>query len=129
MKKLILAVLLLRASTLFGQESLHCIPLSESRVIHERALKSIGLDIIVNEQAGKIVILENSLLSQHESFTKELTEEREKLQLQKEITAHTESISNTYQEEKKSLKKQVRRLKWQRIGLGVIAVAAIGLSL
>jgi hypothetical protein len=108
---------------------LHCIPLSESRIVHERALKSIGLDIIVNEQAGKIVILENSLLSQHESFTQELQVEREKLQLQKEITAHTESIVTTYQEEKKTLKKQVRRLKWQRTGLAAVAVLVIGLSL
>jgi hypothetical protein len=98
-------------------------------VVYEKALKSIGLEIIVNEQAGKIVILENSLASQHESFTKELQIEIEKFQIQKQITAHTESISNTYQEEKDILKKQVRRLKWQRAGLGVLTVVVIWLSL
>jgi hypothetical protein len=87
------------------------------------------LDIIVNQQEGKIITLENSLQSQHESFTRELAETNDKLSIQKEITEHTESVSKVYKEENEYLKKRVRRLKWQRVGLGALVIVVTVLSL
>lgn len=92
-------------------------------------MKSIGLDVIVNEQAGKIITLENSLQSQHASFTKELAETNDKLKIQTEITEHAESVSQVYKEENTHLKKKVRGLKWQRAGLGIAVIVVVGMSL
>lgn len=103
--------------------------MSDARIAYTRALKSIGLDVIVNEQAGKIITLENSLESQHASFTKELVETNNKLKIQKEITKHAESISEVYKEENTHLKKKVRGLKWQRAGLGIAVIVVTVLAL
>lgn len=129
MKKLILAGLLLLSLTALGQGLSHCLPLNESRILHELALKSISLDSMLVNREDRIIILVESIASQHESFMDQLSVEREKLQIQTEITAHQESVSNSFKEENEYLQKQIRRLKWQRVGLGVIAVAVIGLSL
>jgi hypothetical protein len=97
-------------------------------VVYERALKSLYMDTIIHEQEGKIIILENQVKTQYSNFQSLLKIESEKLVLQKEITVHTENIVSVYQQEKASLKKQVRRLKWQRLGLGLVSVVAIGLA-
>jgi uncharacterized protein YdcH (DUF465 family) len=86
------------------------------------------MDTIIHEQEGKIIILENQVKTQYSNFQSLLKIESEKLVLQKEITVHTENIVSVYQQEKASLKKQVRRLKWQRLGLGLVSVVAIGLA-
>jgi hypothetical protein len=84
--------------------------------------------MLVNRE-DKILILENELSSQHDSFTEELNVEREKLKIQNEITKHSESVAGTYKSENEDLKKKVRRLKWQRAGLGLLTVAVIIISL
>jgi hypothetical protein len=110
-------------------DSLYCLPIGKARQLVSVALKARLADSLLSYADSRIALLESEKLSSYQSFTNLLKIEREKLQLQKEITAHTESVSNTYQEEKKSLKKQVRRLKWQRIGLGLISVVVIVVSL
>jgi hypothetical protein len=130
MKRLIIAGLLLQSWTAYGQESsMHCLPLSESRVIHQMAAQSVVMAETLTNRDSRIVVLEKQVKDQYAGFSEQLKIESEKLQLQKEITAHTESIVTTYQEEKKTLKKQVRRLKWQRAGLAAVAVLVIGVSL
>jgi chemotaxis response regulator CheB len=108
---------------------MHCLPLSESRVIHQMAAQSVVMAETLTNRDSRIVVLEKQVKDQYAGFSEQLKIESEKLQLQKEITAHTESIVTTYQEEKKTLKKQVRRLKWQRAGLAAVAVLVIGVSL
>lgn len=87
------------------------------------------LESVDSLQSARIALHESEMLSVHSSFTNLLKIEQDKNKLQQEITAHSESIINTYEAEKKSLKKQVRRLKWQRAGLGVLVLVVVGISL
>ena len=93
------------------------------------ALKSIALDSLLHNRESKIFVLESASEKMRIDFENLLSIEQEKFQVQKEITAHTESVANTYKEEAAHLRKQNRKLKWQRAGLGAVAVIALLIAL
>jgi hypothetical protein len=86
-------------------------------------------DQLNNTLAHRVQLLESEKLSSYQSFTNLLKIERDKNKIQSEIILHSESISTVYKEENEHLKKKVRRLKWQRIGLGAMVVVVVGVSL
>jgi hypothetical protein len=112
-----------------GQDSLHCIPLEESRSLHQIAAGVIKLEEQLQNRGARIIILENRLEKQHFGFSEQLKIEREKADLRTEMFDHATKINDSYLEENKGLKKKVRNLKWQRAGLGVLVIVVTLLSL
>lgn len=110
-------------------DTTYCLPIVKARMLIADALRLRVSDSVNMNLSGRIVLLESQYESFYQSFTNLLKIESEKLKLQKEITINTESVSATYQEENEHLKKQNKRLKWQRVGLGVITVVVIVLSI
>lgn len=101
------------SSILYGQSSLHCIPLGESRVIHERALKSIRMDTIIHEQGLKIELLTQQNGKQRSDFEKLIGIEQNKFQLQKEISDHTSKLSESYRDQLAYISKKERKQRIQ----------------
>lgn len=123
-------MLMLLNSIAFSQPSTnYCMPIETARLLAEDAVKKRVLDTLVNTQSQKIQLLTDQNFKTYNDFQALLSIERQKLQTQKEITLHSESISTVYKEENKYLKKKVRRLKWQRIGLGALVVVVVGISI
>jgi hypothetical protein len=98
-------------------------------VIHERALKSIRLEHLVDSLKGKIVVLNAASAAYSESLERELSLEREKVKLNQELTAHQRLISDSYLQQSEHYRKQSRKRMWQRNGLVLILVVVVGLSL
>lgn len=126
MKRLTFATLLLLSWILcaqsFGQA--HCIPLDESRWLHEQALKAVTLDSIVHSQGKQIEILRTINTEQYQDFQKLLSIEREKFATQKEITADFVRLADSWREEAEFYQK---RYKKQRRQKGVLTIGAVGL--
>lgn len=110
-------------------DSAYCLPIGKARLLLADALR-LRVQVLLNDTLSvRVSLLENQVETQYTSFTKLLKIEADKLQIQKEITLHTESISGTYKDQNDTLKKQARKLKWQRAGLAVITLVVVGLSL
>lgn len=126
MKRLTFATLLLLSWILsgpaFGQA--HCIPLDESRWLHEQALKAVALDSIVHSQGKQIDLLRDINSEQYRDFQKLLAIEREKFATQKGITADFVRLADSWREEAEFYQK---RYKKQRRQKGVLTIGAVGL--
>lgn len=106
-----------------------CVPLAKARLLVADALRLRVADSLNNVQSSHIALLEVQYNSAYSSFTNLLKIEQEKTKLQQEINLHNEFLVSSYKAENDLLKKQVRKLKWQRAGLGVLTVVVIVLSL
>jgi ElaB/YqjD/DUF883 family membrane-anchored ribosome-binding protein len=89
----------------------------------------IKLEEMLVVRESRITIIENQAENQYNDFTKRLNIESEKQKVQAEIIDHLQKVANSHKEENEHLKKKVRRLKWQRIGLGALIVVVVGISL
>lgn len=106
----------------FGQA--HCIPLDESRWLHEQALKAVALDSIVHSQGKQIEILRTINTEQYQDFQKLLSIERKKFATQKEITADFVRLADSWREESEYYRKKYKKQRRQK---GVLTVGAVGL--
>lgn len=129
MKISILAGLLLLSSILSAQPSLHCIPLNESRVIHDRALKSVYLDSAVNALEGKMIVLEENSARRDNSFQSLLSEHKGKNKILGEMLDHQKSLTESYKDENGALRKQVKREKRKTKAAGIIGLVVIVIAL
>jgi hypothetical protein len=125
LRKLITATLglviltLYAGSCCYAQSEVHCMPLEESRIIHEMAHESL----LIPELKGKIDLLENQRTDYQKSFDELMAVEKEKYRVQLAKFDEQVKISQSYDQEIKGLKKAERRARRQRnvaIGLGVI---------
>jgi hypothetical protein len=114
-----LLTLILYGGSCYAQGEVHCLPLDESRIIHEMAHESL----LIPELKGKIDLLESQRDDYRRSFDELMAVEKEKHLVQLEKFDEQVKISQSYDQELKGLKKAERRARRQRnvaIGLGVI---------
>jgi len=129
MKALILVGLLFLNLTLFGQDSLHCIPLNESRVVHELALKSLSLDSMLQNREGKIIILEDKSATREKDFAELLGIQKQKDIYFREITDHLNSLVESYKSEAKENRWQATKFKILAVLEGIALAALIIIAL
>lgn len=113
------------ASGLVCTAQVHCIPISESILLHEDAVKLRSQIALTDSLEGAIVILQTEKAKTFESLNQIIVIEKEKTQLQSGQSEHYKHLSTAYQDENKRLKKEVRKARWQRNGAVLIGVVLI----
>src|SRR5688572_17611603 len=90
-----LLTLILYGGSCYAQSEVHCMPLEESRIIHEMAHESL----LIPELKGKIELLENQRSDYRKSFDELLANEKEKYRVQLEKFDEQVKISQSYDQE------------------------------
>lgn len=110
-------------------DSVYCLPIGKARLLVADALKLRVMESLNDTLSQRVYLLESRYTEAYNSFTNLLKIERQKQELRSELFKHMESVAGTYKSENEVLKKKVRRLKWQRAGLGVLTVLVVVVSL
>lgn len=106
----------------------HCLSLSDSRRLHEDAVKRYYFEALADSLSSQVDLLHDENKSLRTSYELIVKLERKNLiDLRQNIKNH-KTISESLEEEKKHLEKKVKSRAWQRNGLGVIAIAILVLS-
>lgn len=108
---------------------LHCIPLAESRKLHEDAVKSYQYKALADSLQGKVIVLEEEKSAENERFNALLNQEREKTAIQAELKDHQKALNDTYIIECQTCQKQDKRHRHQRNALGLALIVVIILAL
>ncbi len=113
MRKLILGVLLMQSLTLPGQSTLHCIPRSESEILHEMAGKYlVAHDEIINLNE-RIDTLQDRVTTQQADFKKLLVLSEKKYLAQKQVSENMASLSNSFRDQLTYYQKKERKQRIQ----------------
>ena len=104
---------------------MHCLPLNESRVIHQMAMQKLIQDSLITELSGKITLLEDEKTTIRRDFTALLAAETEKTNLANQVSEQQKLVSQSFERENKELRKKNRYLKWQRNGSVVIGLILV----
>jgi hypothetical protein len=114
-------ILIAYASSCYAQDKLHCIPLNESRIIHQMAHESL----LVPELKGKIELLEAEKVNYRKTFDELIALERVKTRMELEKFEVQVKVSSSYESQLKALEKEARKARRGRdvaIGLGIILI-------
>lgn len=125
----LLGNLILSGPPCYSQGSLHCIPIGESRVIHEYAVKYVQSIQLVDSLESKIVVLENRFVETSADYHQLLNAEKQKNDQLAGKFQDQERITVVTNDQNKALNKKAKRYKWQRNGLGGLLVIVIALAL
>lgn len=124
MVKLIFVALLLQSWILRAQNTLHCIPVAESEVIHEMAGKYLGAaDALLNRDA-RIVTLEKTIDRGTRDYETRISILTANLADQKAISADFQKHSQSFADQLTYYEKINRKQKRQNTGLKI----ALGLA-
>lgn len=120
-------MLLFQSWIVQGQNTLHCIPIEESRIIHEMAGKYLGSRDALLNRDERIIVLENDVKHQKKNYELLLKIAATNLQDQQAISTdyqkHSQSFANELSQYQKISKKQKRQnilLKGLLIVAGVV---------
>lgn len=106
---------------------MHCLPLSESRVIHQLAFQKLIQDSLITELGAKIDLLEDEKTTIRRDFTALLAAETEKTSLANQVSEQQKLVSQSFERENKELKKENRSLRRQR-SLAVVLAVVLGVA-
>lgn len=126
---LLLTLSLIASLPAYTQTETYCLPIAKARLLFEDAIKKKVLDTIVNRQGIQIKLLQEHSFSDYNSFQALLKIERDKFEVQKDITTHTEALVESYKEQSEHFRKQSRARKWQRNGIGLVLIVVIAATL
>ena len=110
-------------------DSVYCLPIDKARRLIASAIRLPLSDSIVTNLSHQVTLLQSQNLAQYRSFSNLLEIEREKYQIQKETTAHMESLANSWRDQsvyyQKAAKKQRRKknlLIYAGVGLIILVI-------
>lgn len=106
----------------------HCLSLTDSRKLHEDAVKRYYFEALSDSLSSQVELLQGEKQTIREDYERILSLERENYDDLKQKFANQKDISVSFESENKHLKKKVRSRTWQRNGLAVLAVIFGGLA-
>lgn len=126
---LLLLILIVSGVSSMAQDKMHCIPLAESRRLHEDAMKRYFYQALADSTQSKVIVLEKEKIQTHTDFNKRLAIADQKYNLAVTQKKDQAELGKVFEEERDHYKKKSRKLTMQRNGLGLLTIAAIILLL
>jgi hypothetical protein len=112
-----------------AQDVKHCIPLDQSRLLHEYAVRYHHSIPLIDSLEARAVTLQQENVSIRTSYSELLRVEKEKNRELSGKSGDLEKIISLQADQIKHEKKRTRAVKWQRNGLGILLAVVIGLTI
>ena len=113
----------------YTPDTVYCLPIVKARALVSDALKLRIADSLNNTLSERAALLQSAKLSDYNSFTNLLNISEQKFQKQKEITSDFVRLSDSWRDQSEYYRKEDRKHRRQRNGLGFGLVAVIILTL
>lgn len=122
-------MLLFQSWIVQGQNTSHCIPIEESRVLHEIAGKYFGVREALLVQNDRVVFLENKIERENKEYQSQISILKANLLDQRMISDDYQKHSQSLSDEVFHLQKANKRQKGRNLALKIIIVGLSGVIL